>query len=235
MASKRQRDRTVSRRRQASRINRDNLAPKIAAGLTEGASAKEAMQEFPVQAKVDGAEIVQSHLGGEQATLDGTRIPRPRFVASDDLGSVWHDEPTGRLQRNAVLKMDAETFHAIQAGYLCLRCLEPQPEAFPEMCDLCGYVMRERQIMDVAMEFRGGAHVGPGAPIGDYLHEQDERLERLDHARAKREGSSPMRAVSRRILSPGVKKLRGLTGNVHADPSVIEAAAKVVEKNVPQD
>jgi hypothetical protein len=166
--------------------------------------------------------------------LEGTRIPRPRFVASDDTGSVWHDEPTGRLQRNAILKMDAETFRAIQAGHVCLRCLEPQPEAFPVACDLCGYSMAERQIMDIAMEFRGGAHVGPGAPIGDYLAEQEERLERLDHERAKREGSSPMRAVSRRILSPGAKKLRGLSGRVHASPSLFEAAAQEV-KDAPQD
>lgn len=225
MASKKQRDRTVARRRH-QRVNRDNLAPKIAAGITEGASAHEALEEFPVQAKVDGAELVQSHLGGEHESFEGTRIPRPRFVASDDLNSVWHDEPTGRLQRNAELKIEAETFQAMQAGYICLRCLEPQPDAFPIACDLCGYSMRERQVMDIAMEFRGEKHVGPGAPIAEYLAEQDERLERLDHARRKQEGASPLKAVSRRILSPGVKRLRGLTGTVHADPALVEAAVK---------
>jgi hypothetical protein len=225
VATKKQRDRTVARRR-AHRVNRDNLAPKIAQGITEGASAREALEEFPVQAKVDGAEIVQTHLGGDQANLEGTRIPRPRFVASDDTHSVWHDEPTGRLQRNAILKMDKETFQAMQAGHICLRCLEPQPEAFPDMCDLCGYMMRERQVMDIAMEFRGEAHVGPGAPIAEYLAEQEERLERLDYERRKKEGASPLQAVSRRILSPGAKKLRGLTGRVHADDALVEKAVK---------
>lgn len=231
MATRKQRDRTVARRRHA-RVNRDNLAPKIAAGITEGASAREALEQFPVQAKVDGAEIVQSHLGGEQSKLG--RVPRPRFVATDDTHSVWHDEPTGRLQRNAVLKLDKATFEAMQAGYVCLRCLEPQEEAFPRSCDLCGYSMRERQIMDIAMEFRGGEHVGPGAPIADYLAEQEERLERLDHAERKKSGASPMRAVSRRILSPGAKKLRGLTGRVHASPSLFESVAQEV-KDAPQD
>lgn len=219
------------RKRRSQRLNLDNLAPKIAAGITEGASAREALEQFPVQAKVDGASIVDSHLGGEQGTLEGTRIPAPRFVASDDTHSVWHDEPTGRLQRNAVLKMDGETFKAIQAGHICLRCLEPQPEAFPFACDLCGYSMRERQVMDIAMEFRGGEHVGPGAPIAEYLAEQEERLERLDHARRKQEGSSPMQAVRRRILSPGAKKLRGLTGRVHADEALVEKAVQGVSQD----
>lgn len=219
MASKRQ------RKTKAKRVNRENLAPKIAAGLTEGASAKEALEEFPVQGKIDGAQLT-SHMAEEHQDVEGTRIPAPRFVAQDDTHSVWHDEPTHRLQRNAILNMDVETYRAIQSGHICLRCLEPQPEAFPDVCDLCGYPMRERQVMDIAMEFRGDAHVGPGAPIADYLAEQEERLERLDHAKRKQEGSSPMQAVTRRILSPGAKKLRGLTGRVHADPAIVEKAVK---------
>lgn len=214
------------RKLKRQRVNLDNLAPKIAAGITEGASAREALEQHPVQAKVDGARVVDSHLGGEQGTLEGTRIPAPRFVAADDTHSVWYDEPTGRLQRNAVLKMDKATFEAMKAGYICLRCLEPQPEPFPVACDLCGYSMHERQIMDIAMEFRGEDHVGPGAPIAEYLAEQEERLERLDHARRKQEGSSPMQAVTRRILSPGAKKLRGLTGRLHADPALVERAVQ---------
>jgi hypothetical protein len=123
--------------------------------------------------------------------------------------------------------MEKETFQAIQAGHMCLRCLEPQPEAFPDQCDICTYPMRERQVMDIAMEFRGEAHVGPGAPIAEYLAEQEERLERLDHARRRAEGASPLQAVSRKILSPGAKKLRGLTGRVHASEDVLKAAEKV--------
>jgi hypothetical protein len=219
------RDRTVAKRRR-QRVNLDNLAPKIAAGITEGASAREALEQFPVQAKVDGAEIAERQLGGDNPGLEGTRIPAPRFVASDDTHSVWFDEPTGRLQRNAVLNMESETFKAIKAGHICLRCLEPQPEAFPDQCDLCGYPMRERQTLDIAMEFRGEGHVGPGAPIAEYLAEQEERMERIEYEIRKREGKSPMTAVSRRILSPGAKRLRGLTGRVHADDAIVEKAVK---------
>lgn len=228
MASRKQRNRALKHKK----LNLDNLAPKIAAGITEGASAREALAEHPVVGKHDGASLTE-HMTGEQPTLEGTRIPNPRFVARDDTHSVWHDEPTGRLQRNAVLAMDKATFQAIQSGHICLRCLEPQPEAFPDQCDLCGYPMHERQVMDIAMEFRGDDHVGPGAPIAEYLHEQDERLEKLDKEKAKREGSSPMRAVSRKVMSPGAKRLRGLSGRVHADAAVVEAAVK--EKPDAQD
>lgn len=222
--AKKRRERTAAKSRR-HRVDLERLAPKVAQGITEGAGPREAMQELDDRMGkpevTDGDALVQSHLGGEQEKVG--RIPRPRFVASDDTHSVWHDEPTGRLQRNAVLKLDKATFQAMQAGHICLRCLEPQPEAFPVMCDLCGYSMRERQVMDIAMEFRGDAHVGPGAPIADYLAEQEERLERAEYERRKAEGDSPMKAVSRRILSPGAKALRGLRGKEHLTSDVVKA------------
>lgn len=213
------------RRRNRRYVNPDDLGPKIAQGLTQGASAREAMEEHPVVGKKDGASLVEQHLGGEQQMLD--RIPVFRAILVDDTHSVWTDE-TGRLQRNVIAKVEVETFRALQAGYLCLRCYEPHPEPFPIQCDLCGYPMRERQVLDIAMEFRGHDHVGPGAPIADYLAEQDERMERAEAEARKQEGSSPQTAVSRRILSPGVKKLRGLTGTVKVDDALIEEASKPV-------
>lgn len=211
------------RRSHGKFVNTDNLGPKIAEGLTQGASAREALEEHPVVGKVDGASVVEQHLGGEQDYID--RVPVFRAVLRDDTHSVWTDE-TGRLQRNVIASVEIETFRALQAGHICLRCYEPHPEAFPDQCDLCGYPMRERQTLDVAMEFRGMDHVGPGAPIADYLAEQDERMEKIEHEIRRREGKSPQTAVSRRILSPGAKRLRGLTGRVHADDAIIEKAVK---------
>lgn len=208
--------------RRSKFVNTDNLGPKIAEGLTQGASAKEALDEHPVVGKTDGAALTE-HMAGEQQYID--RIPVFRAVLRDDTHSVWTDE-TGRLQRNVIASVDIETFRALQAGHICLRCYEPHPEAFPEQCDLCGYPMRERQTLDVAMEFRGQDHVGPGAPIAEYLAEQDERMERMEHEIRRREGASPQTAVSRKILSPGAKRLRGLTGKVKVDDALIEKAVK---------
>lgn len=226
MARKR-RDRTAAKIRR-HKVDLEALAPKVALGITEGASAREAMQELDERmgrvSFKDGVDLVQSHLGGEQERIG--RIPVPRFVATDDTHSVWKDEQTNRLQRNAILKMDRETYEAILAGHICLRCLEPQPDAFPDQCDLCGYPMQERQALDVRMEFRGEDHIGPGMPIAQWEAEQEEKAERAEHARRKREGGSPMKTISRRVLSPGAKRLRGLTGKVYAGADVVKEMEK---------
>lgn len=196
-------------RRHGRRIKPEDLHPKQAEGLTVGMSAKKALASIPDPARehLDGEELVQHQLGGEGETVG--RIPVFRAVLRDDTHSVWKEED-GRLQRNVISTMTDETFGAIQAGHLCLRCFEPQPEAFPDTCDVCGYPMRERQIMDVAMEFRGRDHIGPGMPIAEYLDEQERRMEQRERAEAKKSGRSPMRGLRQKILSPGAKRLRGV-------------------------
>jgi hypothetical protein len=226
VASKRQRNRALKARKKF--VNPDDLAPKIAAGLTQDVSLNEALQEHPVQG-ISGEDLIQQHLGGEQQKMD--RLPVWRAVLVDDTESVWTDA-TGRLQRNVIEKVDVETFNALQSGHMCLRCHEPHPEAFPDVCDFpgCGYPMRERQIMDIAMEFRGHDFIGPAQPISQYLEEQEERVERAEHARRKKEGGSPMVSLSRRILSPGAKKLRGLRGDVHVADAALKAIADSEKK-----
>lgn len=226
------RDRTAAKVRR-HRVNLDNLAPKVAQGITEGANAKEAVAELNDRmGKVQdfsGDDLVQQHFDGDQQTIG--RVPVPRFVASNDTHAVWKDEPTGRVQQDAVLKMERSTFEAIKAGYICLRCLEPQDEGFPPAerayhLPGCSYPIQERQALDVRMEFEGEAHVGPGLPISQWEAEQAERMERAEHARRRKEGGSPMGAISRKLLSPGAKRLRGLTGRVHADAGLVKAMEK---------
>lgn len=220
-------NRALKRRRH---LNLDSLAPKIAEGITQGASADEALTQFPVQGQ-SGEDLIATHLGGEQSKID--RLPVWRAVLVDDTRSVWADTGSdGRLQRNVIEKVDVETFNALQAGNMCLRCHEPHPEAFPEVCDFpgCGYPMRERQIMDIAMEFRGHDFIGPAQPITEYLEQQEERVAREEHAARKAGGSSPMVSLSRRILSPGAKKLRGLTGNTHVADAALKEIAKAEKK-----
>jgi hypothetical protein len=90
--------------------------------------------------------------------------------------------------------------------------------------------MAERQIMDIAMEFRGHDFIGPSRPITEYLEEQEERVERAEHAARKAGGSSPMVSLSRKILSPGAKKLRGLTGTTHIADGALKAIADAEKK-----
>lgn len=175
------------RLRRRGRVREEDLAPKIAEGITFGASAEEALAEHPKQNVFTG-EDAERMFREEQAKVG--RVPVFRAVLRDDTSSVWTDG-TDRLQKNVLVTLDPESFRAIQAGHLCLRCYEPQDSAFPEMCSMCGYPMRERQIMDVSVEFKGSDHIGPGPAVTDWM----DRQERKAHAKKLREGASPMKGL----------------------------------------
>lgn len=216
MNKKQKRERTALARKHARRVRPEDLHPKQAEGLTIGMSAKDALKSIAdaPRAHLDGEALVQQHLGGEQEHID--RVPVFRAVLKDDTHSVWK-ENDGRLQRNVVASIEVETFRAIQAGMICLRCYEPQEDAFPEICPMCGYPMRERQVLDIAMEFRGHDHIGPGLPIAEYLDQQERRLEARERKERRRSGHSPMTGLRQKILSPGAKRLRGVKdGDVRA-------------------
>lgn len=171
-------------RRWRTRLRLHNLSPKIAEGITEGASAQEALREHPAPSR-DGVDL-QAHLAEVPRY---NRVPTFRAVVKDSLDSVWLDEPTGRVQRDAVVMVNPEVKEALREGMLCLRCWEPQDEAFPpphraNHLPGCTYPIAERQAIDVRMEFRGDEHVGPALPISQYLAEQEERSWRRRHGLA---------------------------------------------------
>jgi len=173
---RRQRNRALKRKR----VNLNDLDPKIAAGITVGATAKEAHREFPTQPVTSGVDA-QAILAAEPQRVN--RVPVVTAVLKDSLDSVWMDEPTGRVQRDAVIMVNPEVREAMAKGWICLRCWEPQDEAFPpperaQHLEGCTYPISERQAIDVRIEFRGNEHLGPNAGISVYLEEQEERHKR---------------------------------------------------------
>jgi hypothetical protein len=181
--SKRKRNKALTKRH-VHKVNPDDLHPSIAAGLTQGASAEEAQQHLgkitPVK---DGADIAREL--ARTPTVDGSRVPLPRFTATTtDTGFVR--ESHDRRLADATLTFPPETFGALRAGMICLKCLEPQEHSFEdyhlEGCEgvaLHGPTyMKDRQIMDLAMEFEGEKHIGPSKPMSEYLAEQDKRTGR---------------------------------------------------------
>lgn len=171
-----------------------DLAPGIAEGITQGKHAgQEADERFKVETHLSGEQIVQQHLGGAQKTLG--RLPVFRALLRDDPESVWQDGQTDRLQRNVIAAVDPETMSAMRSGHMCLRCYEPSPQSFPEECSLCGYPMRERQIMDIAMEFRGNEHVGPAMPFNEFIAQQEERMEKAAFLKRLKDGGSKLKGL----------------------------------------
>jgi hypothetical protein len=66
----------------------------------------------------------------------------------------------------------------LREGRQCLRCDEPFEIPFPVACPLCGYSVKERQIMDIAMEFEGDKHLGPRKGITEYMEDLELRTEK---------------------------------------------------------
>lgn len=193
----------------------EGLGPLLREGLTEGLGKKAALERHPSIGQ-DPGQIIR-HMK-DDTQLGDRRMPRLHFVAAEDADSVWHDEPTGRLQKNVSLTFTKEVMGTIRAGMTCLRCLEPQDEPFPEVCQSppemgCTYPIRERQIMDVAMEFEGEKHLGPAQPISEYLAEQDERAERRRFEEEKDYGGKGIHVkehVQQKLISPGAARARGV-------------------------
>jgi hypothetical protein len=134
------------------------------------------------------------HMGKDSGGRVG-RLPAIKFVAEDDPSEFWSlgDE---RLVAGADVTYTPEAFRAIQAGMICLRCMEPQEGEFPLLCSLCGYAMKELQIRDLNLEFKGEKHLGPSKPITAFMDEAEERYQKEKFARKIAEGKSPMKGLS---------------------------------------
>lgn len=201
MATNKQKNKALKRNRH--RVSEGEVAPGIWEGLTQGVPQDEALAMFPVKENKGGVNLV-SHMR-DVPNLDGTRIPQPRFVAADQPGAHMIEENTGRVMQDAVITFTPETLRAIKEGHICLRCMEPQPESFPLLCDVCGYAMKDRQIMDLAMEFEGEKHLGPAKPIQEFLNAQDERMEKrrfIEKILGGGQGKIPQEWLNDRELFP---------------------------------
>lgn len=107
---------------------------------------------------------------------DRWRKPATLAAVEDDPQRIYHD---GNVYRYQVDKTyDAESLARLRLGYLCLRCDEPQEQAMPTSCSLCGYAMHEYQTRDIAAEFEGTKHIGPSVSVDDEIEAMRERKRR---------------------------------------------------------
>lgn len=96
----------------------------------------------------------------------------------DDPSEIMVDED-GSASRAYNIKWPEETVRKIAQGYQCLRCWEPQSEAFPVLCPCCGYGMRHHQVRDFELEFAGEEqHVGDAQRDWEELARLEEEGER---------------------------------------------------------
>lgn len=181
---------------QRFRINPDNLSPGLRDGFTQGMTAEQALAETP---NPESRDILKGMAKAERLG----RVPLSRFIGEDydsGMGVAFSD---GRVFRDMQLTFQPETIKAIQAGMICLKCLEPQPYAFADQhlpgCEgvaLAGPTyMGNRQIMDFAMEFTGDKHLGPSKPISEYIEELELKAEKRRFDMKIAAGASPMKGL----------------------------------------
>lgn len=168
------------RKRKLNRINSADLAPLVAQGYTEDASAEEAFQHAEGERPITKPGSAVGHMKDVDEKLERNRGGFAGFVATDDPGAVWTDGATDRVQYDLHKTYTRGGMVLLKTGRQCLRCDEPLDPAFPVACPLCGYAVHDRQIMDIAMEFEGERHLGPSAPITQYMEEQNERVEKRE-------------------------------------------------------
>lgn len=184
-------------------VKPEHLSPGLAAGLTTGVPADEALKQFPVTTPKATDSV--AHMKDADKRLERGRNQFAQFVADNDDQAVWVDGVTDRPQMDYVKTYTPEGMRFLREGRQCLRCDEPQPDPFPPTCDLCGYPMKERQIVDISLEFDGDRHVGPAKPISEYLEKLEERTEKrkfIDRVLAGGQGRIPKEWLQDKELFP---------------------------------
>lgn len=184
-------------------IREDEVAPGVAEGLTQGVPLDVLKKEHQSAPK---SRDSRDHMTDADAALFARRgVPFARFVGESDPHAVWTDGQTDRVQMDVHLTFTKQGMGLLREGRQCLRCHEPLEIPFPIQCPLCGYAVKERQIMDIAMEFEGEKHIGPSKPITTYMEKLEERTEKrkfIDRILAGGQGKIPKEWLQDKELFP---------------------------------
>lgn len=185
----------MKRKKKHQRIDPADLAPGIASGFTQGASAKEALQEHPVSANPSGIEIARNFSAAVKQSEKDPRARSAHAIVRLDPTTIVIEPNTGRKMIDVNIIVPPEHKRQIIAGYRCISCLEPFDSAFPLRCGVCGYEVRDRQLTRAAQEFEGEVFVGPSKPIRKILVERELEQEQREFDRAIAGGKSPMKGL----------------------------------------
>ena len=172
----------------------EEMHPSQRAGLTING---EDVEQQPASSPTTTSDLIR-HMGQDDAGGKTGRGPAVKFVAEDDPSEFW-SLGDDRVVGGADVTVTPELFKGMQEGYYCMRCYEgPQDVSFPEQCDMCGYAMKDLQIRDIALEFKGEKHLGPSAPITEFMDQAEEEYLKRQFAKKIAEGKSPMKGLKHR-------------------------------------
>lgn len=96
----------------------------------------------------------------------------PLAIEPADQG-VWL--PDGRKLASVQLTLSPLDIDRMRTGFVCAKCLEPFPEAWPERCHVCGAPIRTKQAEYFAREFAGEVDLGPKTSLEEEIAGLEER------------------------------------------------------------
>ena len=85
--------------------------------------------------------------------------------------------PDGRVQGAVQLTLSEDTIERMRLGYMCVKCMEPFEQAWPERCPVCGAPVRDKQAEYFAREFAGEEEIGGDSVDDGGIHERAQRKE----------------------------------------------------------
>lgn len=106
---------------------------------------------------------------------------------SDTLTTVSFGDD--RVMADVDIALPDTDIERIRQGYVCIRCLEPQPEPFPAICESrlpsgerwCNFPIREMQAAEFAIMFKGTVKIGSSVNLVDEV----ERMREMDEYEAR--------------------------------------------------
>lgn len=112
--------------------------------------------------------------------MERWRIPLRISAVEPDLLGVM--TIAGRRYSNVDVTLeDDDDFDRLCEGYVCAQCFEPQEQAFPKACGVCGFKMRDEQTERLGLAFKGEKWIGPRESNDDELLRMMEENERRKH------------------------------------------------------
>lgn len=95
----------------------------------------------------------------------------------------------GREFLDVNMALHEEDVERIRTGYVCIRCLEPQPRPFPKRCESrlpdgsrwCNFPIADRQLEEFAIMFKGTVKIGSSINVADEI----ERMREFDEYEAR--------------------------------------------------
>ncbi len=183
-----------SRRKRAKQfVDPGDLAPSVAAGLTQDVSIEELRAADP--GRIPGGHKAAQHMNRES----GGRTPNPHFVAAHKNTGLVRQAQDGRKLIDAEITFTQPVFNAIRAGMMCLKCMEPQSSANADehipgcegvLVHGSRYMRDFYQVQDIALEFEGETHIGPSKPMSEIVAERELEVAKALFNRKIDEGGS---------------------------------------------